>query len=175
LKGYDYGLLGAYFVTVCTRERQCVLDNPVVTGIITDVWYALPGWFPTIALDEFVVMPNHVHFILWIHPPDAAATAAVAQNAGVQDVVASRRAGASPAPTDGETRGVGVRVTLAVARNTDTEMGGDGVGATLAVAQNTEWTIPEPEAVNPKPTLGDVVGGVSIAGVHGVSGLGPGR
>ena len=133
LKGYDYGLLGAYFVTVCTRERECVLDNPVVTPIITDVWYALLGWFPTIALDEFVVMPNHVHFILWIHPPDAAvATLAVAQD----------RAGASPARTNGETRGV-------------------RVGATLAVAQKGDiapWTIPDPEAANPKPTLGDVVG-----------------
>ena len=149
LKGYDYGLLGAYFVTVCTRERQCVLDNPVVTGIITDVWYALAGWFPTIALDEFVVMPNHVHFILWIHPPDAVvATLAVAQD----------RAGASPAPTNGETRGVRVGATLALARNTDTEMGGDGVGATLAVAQDTQWIIPEPTMINPNPTLSAVVG-----------------
>jgi len=119
LKGYDYSSPGAYFVTICTRGRECVLDDPVVTGIITNVWHALPGWFPTIALDEFVVMPNHVHLILWIHPPD--------------------RAGASPAPTQGETGDV-------------------GVGATLAVAQNTPWTLPEPERVNPTPTLGDVVG-----------------
>jgi len=56
--------------------------------------------------------------------------------------VAQDRAGASPAPTNGETRGV-------------------RVGATLAVAQKGDiapWTIPDPEAVNPKPTLGDVVG-----------------
>ena len=131
LKEYDYSSPGAYFVTICTRERECVLNDPVVTGIITDVWRALPGWFPAIELDEFVVMPNHVHFIIWIHPPDdVEATLVVAQD----------RAGASPAPTGGETR---------------------NVGATLAVAQEggvAPWTIPEPEKVNPNPTLGNVVG-----------------
>jgi putative transposase len=201
LKGYDYSSPGAYFVTICTRERECVLDDPVVTGIITDVWHALPGWFPTIGLDEFVVMPNHVHFILWIHQPDdVGATLAVAQNAadtepgddgvGATLAVAQDGAGASPAPTEGETRDVGVGATLAVAQNavaqdvvaaqraganragaspapTEGETG-DGVGATLAVAQNAvaentvaqhaPWTIPEPEKVNPNPTLGDVVG-----------------
>jgi putative transposase len=152
LKGYDYSSSGAYFVTICTRGRECVLDDPVVAGIITDVWYALPGWFPTIALDEFVVMPNHVHFVLWIRPPDdVGATLAVAQ-----DTVA--QAGASPAPTG---RGGDVGATLAVACTTDTALGDDNVGATLAVAQEGEtapWTIPEPQKVNQNPTLGDVVG-----------------
>lgn len=46
LKGYDYSSPGAYFVTICTRGRECVLDDPVVTGIITDVWHALPGGSP---------------------------------------------------------------------------------------------------------------------------------
>ncbi len=90
LKEYDYGSAGAYFVTICTRRRECILDDPVITGIITDVWHALPEWFPTIALDEFVVMPNHVHFIVWLQ--DGRATA--------------RGAGASPAPTVGATLAV---------------------------------------------------------------------
>jgi REP element-mobilizing transposase RayT len=64
-KGYDYHNAGAYFVTVCTKNRECVLDDPIVNAIIHDVWYALPNWFPTIALDEFVVMPNHTHFVVW--------------------------------------------------------------------------------------------------------------
>ena len=66
LKGYDYHNAGAYFVTICTRNRVCVLDDAIVAGIINDVWLALPSWFPTIELDEFVVMPNHVHFVVWI-------------------------------------------------------------------------------------------------------------
>lgn len=66
LKGYDYHIAGAYFVTICTKERECVLDDPIVKAIITDVWLALPLWFPTIELDEFIIMPNHTHFVLWI-------------------------------------------------------------------------------------------------------------
>jgi len=133
LKGYDYGSPGAYFVTICTKERERVLDDPIVAGIITDVWHALPGWFPTIALDEFVVMPNHVHFILWIHPPDdVGATLAVAQNTVAQNTVAQN-----------------VVAQNTVAQNTV---------AQNAAAQYAPWTIPKPDKVNLNPTLGDVVG-----------------
>jgi putative transposase len=65
LKGYDYHNTGAYFVTICTQNRECVLDDPIVNGIINDVWQALPSWFPMIELDEFMVMPNHTHFVVW--------------------------------------------------------------------------------------------------------------
>ena len=65
LKGYDYHNAGAYFVTICTKNRECVLDDPIINAIIHNVWYALPSWFPTIELDEFVVMPNHTHFVVW--------------------------------------------------------------------------------------------------------------
>jgi REP element-mobilizing transposase RayT len=66
LKGYDYHNAGAYFVTICTKNRVCILEDPIVSSIIQDVWLALPSWFPTIELDAFVVMPNHVHFVVWI-------------------------------------------------------------------------------------------------------------
>jgi putative transposase len=68
LPGYDYAQPGAYFVTLCTRGRECVLDDPIVSGVITDVWHALPRWFPNIDLDEFVIMPNHSHLVVWIYP-----------------------------------------------------------------------------------------------------------
>ena len=100
LKGYDYHSPGAYFVTICTQGCECILDDPVVNGIITDVWQALPGWFPTITLDEFVVMPNHVHFILWIHPS-----------------IAESGVGASPAPTDGNDGVVGAMLAVAYRRD----------------------------------------------------------
>lgn len=58
-------------MTICTRERECVLEDPAVRGIVTDVWRALPERFSAIALDAFVVMPNHVHLIVWLHPSDA--------------------------------------------------------------------------------------------------------
>jgi len=92
LQGYDYGSPGAYFVTICTQGRECVLNDPVVSGIIQDVWCALPRWFPTIELDEFVIMPNHVHFVIWIHPHgevgNVGAALAVAPDAVAPDAVA---------------------------------------------------------------------------------------
>src|SRR3989304_1579147 len=92
LKGYDYTSAGAYFFPICTKNRECVLEDPVVAGIILDVWHALPGWFPTIELDEFVVMPNHVHLIVWLLPPDDIGE-------GATRSVTPDWAGASPSPT----------------------------------------------------------------------------
>ena len=135
LKQYDYAQGGAYFVTLCTKGRECVLEDPVVEGIILAVWHALPGWFPTIELDEFVVMPNHVHLIVWLLPPDE--VDAEASLADVED-----RARASLAPTNVM---ADVGATLADAR----------IGASPIP---TEWVIPKPEAVNMAPTLGDVMG-----------------
>jgi REP element-mobilizing transposase RayT len=66
LKGFDYHNAGAYFVTICTKNRKCILEDPIINGIIKDIWQALPSWFPTIELDEFIVMPNHIHFVIWI-------------------------------------------------------------------------------------------------------------
>jgi putative transposase len=95
LKDYDYHQAGAYFVTICTQNRICILDDPIVRGIVQDVWQALPTWFPTIALDEFVVMPNHIHFIVWVGVSLADAPLADAPLADAPET----RTGASPVPT----------------------------------------------------------------------------
>lgn len=133
LPDYDYSKAGAYFVTICTRGRACVLEDPVVAEIILSVWTALPNWFPTIALDEFVIMPNHVHLIVWLQSGggNVGATFMVAH-----DGEGAQSAGASPAPTGGGDD--------------------DDVGATLAVAP--QWTIPKPQSLKTDPTLGDVIG-----------------
>jgi len=74
LKGYDYTQPGAYFVTICTRDREPLLGR-VVDGhmvlnacgeMVRACWREIPDHFPHVALDAFVVMPNHVHGILWI-------------------------------------------------------------------------------------------------------------
>lgn len=74
LKGYDYSQSGAYFVTVCAQDRECLFGN-VVDGeirvndtgrMVHDIWHKIPGHFPDIAIDEFIVMPNHVHGIVVI-------------------------------------------------------------------------------------------------------------
>jgi len=74
LKGYEYSRTGAYFVTICTRNRECLFGN-VSDGrmvlneagrIIERVWEDLPSRFPSIELDALGVMPNHVHGIIAI-------------------------------------------------------------------------------------------------------------
>lgn len=72
LSDYDYSSPGYYFVTICTRARQCVFGE-VVDGItrLNDVgmmvekcWREIPGSYQTVHLDRCVVMPNHLHGIV---------------------------------------------------------------------------------------------------------------
>ena len=65
-QGYNYASAGAYFVTVCTKDRLLVLEDDVVRSIVTDVWHALPDWFPTIALDELCLL-EHITLILCVN------------------------------------------------------------------------------------------------------------
>ena len=75
LKGFDYTQPGAYFVTMVCRDRELLLESDVSAGIVRSVWNSLPRRFPSVELDEFIVMPNHVHGIIVI--TDNKATASV--------------------------------------------------------------------------------------------------
>jgi putative transposase len=76
LEGYDYTLAGAYFITLITHRREClfgeVIDGEVVLSpygeVVRTEWLASTRIRREIQLheDEFVVMPNHVHGIVWI-------------------------------------------------------------------------------------------------------------
>ena len=66
LNGYDYSQAGAYFVTMLARERACVFVNPVIHQLVATCWLELPGRFPSLQLDEWVLMPNHLHGIIVI-------------------------------------------------------------------------------------------------------------
>jgi len=72
LLGFDYSGESAYFVTICTRNREYLFGD-VVNGkmrlnelgrMVQTDWDGLSDRFPTIEFDAFVVMPNHVHGIL---------------------------------------------------------------------------------------------------------------
>jgi REP element-mobilizing transposase RayT len=75
LENYDYTQNGLYFVTICTKDREElfgeVIDGKMVlnsVGKITNqFWQEIPRHFPFVNLDEFVLMPNHVHGILEIN------------------------------------------------------------------------------------------------------------
>ncbi len=74
LSGYDYSQNGAYFVTVCTQNRECLfgkIENGEMrlndTGrMVCQCWQDIPLHFPNVLNDGFVVMPNHFHGILFI-------------------------------------------------------------------------------------------------------------
>ncbi len=76
LQGYDYSQAGAYFVTICTEGRKQFFGKMVngeiklnnMGNIVTQAWHELPNKFSSIRLDEFIIMPNHIHGILWIRP-----------------------------------------------------------------------------------------------------------
>ena len=85
LDSYDYSQPGAYFVTVCTRGREKLLWEPAAVGaaisrppdehrlpcalsgygrIVDQAICNLPEHYPHIQVDQYVVMPNHIHLLL---------------------------------------------------------------------------------------------------------------
>ena len=75
LPGYDYAQAGAYFITLCTYNREWLFGE-ISDGemrlnkmgqIVMGVWLETPAHFPHIELGEFVVMPNHIHGIIVIN------------------------------------------------------------------------------------------------------------
>ncbi|MFC1613267.1 transposase [Patescibacteria group bacterium] len=99
-QGYDYSREGFYFVTICTKNREFYFGDIVGTQdfafiqsqpfpqlqatkigkIAEECWREIPDHFPFVTLDEFVIMPNHIHGIIIID--DNAKT----QNVGTQNV-----------------------------------------------------------------------------------------
>jgi putative transposase len=72
---YDYTTPGKYFITICTKDQipyfgkirngRMILSK---TGIIVnDSWLAIPYHYPHITLDEFIIMPDHLHGIIIIN------------------------------------------------------------------------------------------------------------
>jgi len=69
LKDYDYSQSGAYFITVCTNKRKTVFTQfPKLKYRVSIHWNESAVRFPEIELDQFVIMPNHIHGIIFIMP-----------------------------------------------------------------------------------------------------------
>jgi REP element-mobilizing transposase RayT len=78
LHGYDYSQPGGYFITVCINDRTQRLFGDVQNGAmalnemgeyVRQYWLDIPNHFPNTKLDEYVIMPNHVHGIITIIDP----------------------------------------------------------------------------------------------------------
>jgi REP element-mobilizing transposase RayT len=74
LNGYDYSQCGAYFITMCTQNREClfgkIIDDKMHLSnagkMMQKWWLELSNKFPHIELDEYIFMPNHFHSIVLI-------------------------------------------------------------------------------------------------------------
>ena len=74
LKGYDYAKPGVYFITICTDDRQCnfgrsensTIKLSPIGKIAEKSWEKIPEHFRNVALDRYVIMPNHIHGIIVI-------------------------------------------------------------------------------------------------------------
>ena len=65
LKGYDYASLGAYFVTMCTKDRRPLFDRPEIRSIAERCWLEIPRHHAGVDLDTWVIMPDHIHGIVF--------------------------------------------------------------------------------------------------------------
>jgi putative transposase len=80
LPGYDYAQAGAYFVTICTQNRECLFGQIIDRGmqvnpygmVVQSCWDDLPKHYRHVELDVFVIMPNHVHGIILLTNPKTA-------------------------------------------------------------------------------------------------------
>jgi REP element-mobilizing transposase RayT len=115
LKDYDYSQSGAYFVTICAWDKACIFgeisaDEMVLNEagkIVLAVWDELPGHYPGIETDQFIVMPNHIHAIIMIvgagfKPAQMVGTAQMVKSAPLMNLAQideNDRAGCKPAPT----------------------------------------------------------------------------
>ena len=74
LRAYDYARPGLYFVTLCTRNRECLFgevvdDEPFLNDagfMAAQCWRWLTAQYPRVQMDDWVVMPNHLHGIVAI-------------------------------------------------------------------------------------------------------------
>ena len=64
LKTHNYGWSASYFITLSASVFEPIFEIPELRTILAQAWETLPERFPSVTLDEFVIMPDHVHFIV---------------------------------------------------------------------------------------------------------------
>ena len=82
LSGYDYSQNGAYYVTICVKDRRNLLwhvgatcgrplEKPLLShiGEIIDVEIAKISYvYENVSIEKYVIMPNHIHLIIILQP-----------------------------------------------------------------------------------------------------------
>jgi putative transposase len=94
LPGYDYSREGMYFVTICVLGKVCALgeihDGAMMLNtlgcVVDDCWRWLAEQYPYVQLDEYVIMPNHLHGIIIIREGDDGTRRGASRSALVQTI-----------------------------------------------------------------------------------------
>ena len=140
LGGYDYSTPGAYFITACAHNRL-LLFGRIINGkmeanrlgaIVEDCWTNLPAHYDNVALDTFILMPNHIHGVIIIEDTPTPATTA---EAGLKPTIPSPEGPATPSAT---TVGAGLELTIPSPKGPPTP-------SATTVGAGLEPTIPSPE------------------------------
>ena len=70
MERFDYSSAGYYFVTICTKDKKCIFGEPCRLNTIGKLAEAellgISGHYDGIAVDKFVIMPNHIHAVIII-------------------------------------------------------------------------------------------------------------
>ena len=70
LKHFDYSSENYYFITICTHNKNCIFGKPNALNdcgrIAQEAFSEITGHFPFVNIDQYVVMPNHIHAIISI-------------------------------------------------------------------------------------------------------------
>ncbi len=94
LKNYDYSANGYYFITICTKNRLHyfgkIIDQKMELSEIGKIahkcWLEIPNHFPFVILDEFAIMPNHIHGIVIINKKEKRQSVGVETPVEAQDL-----------------------------------------------------------------------------------------
>ena len=72
LKDWDYTFPGSYFVTICTHRKRNIFDDPILRDIAENTWHRIPSQSHAkyATLDEWILMPNHLHGIIILSERD---------------------------------------------------------------------------------------------------------
>lgn len=92
LKYYDYSLEGYYFITICTKNKECILSTIKLSryktykSVLTELGEKVDKYLNTIKaiylnviIDEYIIMPNHIHMILIINKKENSSISKIIQ------------------------------------------------------------------------------------------------
>ena len=103
LPDYDYNSSGAYFLTICTENRKCLLSRIVGTGVLDGPEIELlpygeiaakylnqiGNFYEELSVESYVIMPNHIHILLYVKEGPSGMPVSTLQNATISRFIST--------------------------------------------------------------------------------------